>query len=42
MNRTSLRKWLLRLAMVFVASLFFVTVDQTLRLIVGFLLSLGR
>ncbi len=30
------------LAMVFVASLFFVTVDQTLRLIVGFLLSLGR
>lgn len=30
------------LAMVFVASLFFVSVDQTLRLIVGFLLSLGR
>lgn len=30
------------LAMVFVASLFFVSVDQTLRLAVGFLLSLGR
>jgi len=30
------------LAMVFVASLFFVSVDQTLRLIVGFLLSFGR
>ena len=30
------------LAMVVVASLFFVSVDQTLRLIVGFLLSLGR
>ena len=30
------------LAMVVVASLFFVSVDQGLRLIVGFLLSLGR
>jgi len=30
------------LAMVFVASLFFVTVDQALRLIVGFALSFGR
>ena len=30
------------LAMVVIASLFFVTVDQTLRVAVGFLLSLGR
>ena len=30
------------LAMVFAASLFFVTVDQVLRVAVGFLLSLGR
>jgi preprotein translocase subunit SecE len=30
------------LLMVFAASLFFVAVDQGLRLIVGFLLSLGR
>ncbi|MFV0281314.1 MAG: preprotein translocase subunit SecE [Rhodoblastus sp.] len=30
------------LAMVFVASLFFLAVDQSLRLILGFLLSFGR
>ena len=30
------------LAMVFVTSLFFVAVDQSLRLIVGFLLSFGQ